>query len=35
VIVDGVVRIREGRLLGADEAEIAARAREAARALRG
>jgi cytosine/adenosine deaminase-related metal-dependent hydrolase len=35
VIVDGVVRIREGRLLGADEAEIAAKAREAARALRG
>jgi 5-methylthioadenosine/S-adenosylhomocysteine deaminase len=32
VIVDGEV-LREGRLLGADEAEIAARAREAARAL--
>jgi cytosine/adenosine deaminase-related metal-dependent hydrolase len=30
VIVDGVVRIREGRPLGMDEAEIAARAREAA-----
>ena len=29
-IVDGVVRLREGRLLGGDEAEIAARAREAA-----
>jgi len=26
-IVDGEVRLREGRLLGADEAEIAARAR--------
>lgn len=33
VIVDGEVRLREGRLLGADEAEIAARAREAAAAL--
>jgi len=32
-IVDGEVRLREGRLLGADEAEIAARAREAAAAL--
>jgi cytosine/adenosine deaminase-related metal-dependent hydrolase len=30
VIVDGKVRLREGRLLGADEAEISARAREAA-----
>ncbi len=29
-IVDGQVRLREGRLLAADEAEIAARAREAA-----
>jgi len=29
-IVGGEVRLREGRLLGADEAEIAARAREAA-----
>ena len=35
VIVDGVVRIREGRLLGADEAELAAKAREAAGAVRG
>jgi 5-methylthioadenosine/S-adenosylhomocysteine deaminase len=35
-VVDGVVRLREGRLLGGDEAEIAARAREeAARVLRG
>ncbi|HEY6107047.1 MAG TPA: amidohydrolase family protein [Anaeromyxobacteraceae bacterium] len=35
-IVDGVVRLREGRLLGGDEAEIAARAREAAaQVLRG
>jgi len=33
VIVDGEVRLREGRVLGADEAEIAAAAREAARAL--
>jgi 5-methylthioadenosine/S-adenosylhomocysteine deaminase len=33
VIVDGEVRLREGRLLGGDEAEIAARAREAAAAL--
>ena len=33
VIVDGEVRLSEGRVLGADEAEIAARAREAARAL--
>jgi hypothetical protein len=33
VIVDGEVRLREGRLLGGDEAEIAAHAREAARAL--
>ncbi|WP_041448609.1 amidohydrolase family protein [Anaeromyxobacter sp. Fw109-5] len=32
-IVDGEVRLREGRLLGADEAEIAAAAREAARAV--
>ncbi len=32
-IVGGEVRLREGRLLGADEAEIAARAREAAAAL--
>jgi len=29
-IVDGVVRLREGQLLGGDEVEIAARAREAA-----
>jgi cytosine/adenosine deaminase-related metal-dependent hydrolase len=29
-IVDGAVRLREGRLLGGDEAEIAARAGEAA-----
>jgi cytosine/adenosine deaminase-related metal-dependent hydrolase len=35
VLVDGEVRLREGRLLGADEAEIAAAAREAAGALRG
>jgi hypothetical protein len=36
VIVDGAVRLREGRLLGGDEAEIAARAREgAAELLRG
>jgi cytosine/adenosine deaminase-related metal-dependent hydrolase len=35
VIVDGEVRLREGRLLGGDEAEIAARAREAAGALLG
>ncbi len=35
-IVDGAVRLREGRLLGGDEAEILAKAREAAaRALRG
>ena len=33
VIVDGVVRIREGRLLGGDEGEIAALAREAAERL--
>jgi cytosine/adenosine deaminase-related metal-dependent hydrolase len=33
-IVDGEVRLREGRLLGADEAEIAAAARAAAVALR-
>jgi cytosine/adenosine deaminase-related metal-dependent hydrolase len=33
VIVDGEVRLREGRLLGGDEAETAAHAREAARAL--
>jgi 5-methylthioadenosine/S-adenosylhomocysteine deaminase len=33
VIVDGEVRLREGRLLGADEERIAARAREAAAAL--
>ncbi|WP_242342100.1 amidohydrolase family protein [Anaeromyxobacter terrae] len=33
VIVDGDVRLREGRLLGADEAAIAAEAREAARGL--
>jgi cytosine/adenosine deaminase-related metal-dependent hydrolase len=32
-IVDGEVRLREGRLLGADEAEIAARAREASAEL--
>ena len=35
VLVDGEVRLREGRLLGGDEAEIAAAAREAAGALRG
>lgn len=35
VIVDGEVRLREGRLLGGDEAAIAAAAREAAAALRG
>ncbi len=34
-IVDGEVRLREGRALGFDEAEIAARAREAAAALLG
>ncbi len=34
-IVDGQVRIREGRLLGGDEAEIAARAREAASRVLG
>lgn len=35
-VVDGAVRLREGRLLGNDEDEIAARAREAAaRVLRG
>jgi cytosine/adenosine deaminase-related metal-dependent hydrolase len=34
VLVDGEVRLREGRLLGGDEAAIAAAAREAARALR-
>jgi cytosine/adenosine deaminase-related metal-dependent hydrolase len=34
VLVGGEVRLREGRLLGADEAEIAAHAREAAAALR-
>jgi cytosine/adenosine deaminase-related metal-dependent hydrolase len=34
-IVDGEVRLREGRLLGGDEAEIAARAREAAAKLLG
>jgi len=33
VIVDGEVRLREGRLLGGDEREIAARAREAAAKL--
>ena len=33
VVVDGEVRLREGRLLGGDEAEIAARAREAASEL--
>uniref|UniRef100_UPI001F585C24 amidohydrolase family protein n=3 Tax=unclassified Anaeromyxobacter TaxID=2620896 RepID=UPI001F585C24 len=33
VVVDGEVRLREGRLLGADEAAIAAEAREAARSL--
>lgn len=33
VIVDGRVRLREGRLLGGDEAEIAARAREAAQGV--
>jgi hypothetical protein len=33
--VDGEVRLREGRLLGGDEAEIAARAREAAAKLLG
>lgn len=34
-IVDGQVRLREGRLLGGDEAEIAARAREAAARVLG
>jgi cytosine/adenosine deaminase-related metal-dependent hydrolase len=33
-IVDGKVRLREGRLLGGDEAELAAAAREASAALR-
>jgi cytosine/adenosine deaminase-related metal-dependent hydrolase len=33
VIVDGVVRLREGRLLGGDEADVALRAREAAASL--
>lgn len=32
-IVDGQVRLREGRALGVDEAEVAARAREASAAL--
>ena len=35
VVVDGEVRLREGRLLGGDEAGIAEAAREAAAALRG
>lgn len=35
VVVDGEVRLREGRLLGGDEGEIAAQAREAARKLAG
>jgi cytosine/adenosine deaminase-related metal-dependent hydrolase len=35
VLVDGEVRVREGHVLGADEAELAARAREAAAALLG
>ena len=35
VVVDGEVRLREGRLLGGDEAAIAAAARDAAAALRG
>lgn len=35
VVVDGEVRLREGRLLGQDEAEIAARAREAGARLLG
>ncbi len=34
-IVDGVVRLREGRLLGGDEAEIAARAGQAAARVLG
>lgn len=34
-IVDGEVRLREGRLLGGDEAAIAAASREAAAAVRG
>jgi cytosine/adenosine deaminase-related metal-dependent hydrolase len=35
VVVDGEVRLREGRLLGGDEAAIFEAAREAAAALRG